>query len=142
MKDLGGIGLGRDEAIRTAVGALGDKMAEYHQQWQNAMPSQYWTMPMPNISDTAEQQLAALDPTYAQAMKTWQPRGPATPTPAGQQPSQGNTGAAPQPQGNTRAAPQPQTHIWSKSLWQQAHPGQDVNAAAAAARAQNFQVAD
>lgn len=91
--DLGGIGPGRDRALTRAVTALGEKMTEYHQQWQNAMPSKYWTLPMPGISQTADDQLARISPEYAAQRKTWaQPTAP-TATP---QQSPVNTPATPQ----------------------------------------------
>lgn len=94
-KLLGGIGPGRDQALTRAVTALGEKMTEYHQQWQNAMPSQYWSMPMPGISQTADDQLAALSPEYAAQRKTWT-RGAPTPT---------STATPNQPQVNTTNTP-------------------------------------
>ena len=60
-------------------------------------------------------------------------------TPAAPPPAPGNTQAAPQ-QAPATPTPSPQTHVWSKSTWQVSHPGQDANAAEAAARQKNYQV--
>jgi hypothetical protein len=104
-QDLGGIGPGREDAIKTTVQALGDKYEEYQQQWANAAPSAVYEAQMPGITPEAKGVLSRLDPnyqnrTYAQV----QPQGGAAP-PAAPGAGGGAPGTAAPPPRN--AAPQP-----------------------------------
>lgn len=62
---LGGT-LNRNAAILEQAKAMGIKMDEMEQKWQNAAPSKSYQAPMPGMSDKAKQARAALDPEFAQ----------------------------------------------------------------------------
>lgn len=64
---LGGV-LNRNAAIQEQAKAMGIKMDEMEQKWQNAAPSKSYQAPMPGMSDKAKQARAALDPEFAQRM--------------------------------------------------------------------------
>ena len=63
---LGGL-LNRDAAITEQAKAMGVKFDSFQQSWDNAAPSDAYRRPMPNVSTTAMQARASLDPDYAKA---------------------------------------------------------------------------
>jgi hypothetical protein len=103
----------RQAGITTQAQSMGDKLDSYEQTWRNAAPSSKYEAPMPQIDREAIEARAALDPKFKQRQVQQQ--------------------AAP-------AATSPTTHAFSQSAWQATHRGQDVNAAAQAAKAQGYEV--
>lgn len=60
----------RASAIRTQAKSMSDKFNSLEQKWKNAAPSELYEAPLPKISEDAKQARAALDPEYAQRLKT------------------------------------------------------------------------
>jgi hypothetical protein len=54
----------RDAAIEEQANAMGVKIDELQQKWENAAPSPAYQAPMPGWSQKAKRARAALDPTY------------------------------------------------------------------------------
>lgn len=83
---LGSVLPGREGAIYTTMGALADKFGQYHQQWQNALPSKAWNIEMPTVTPEAqadlkhvEDYLAQHDPKYVRRVPATQPQVNASP---------------------------------------------------------------
>ena len=58
----------RDSAIRTQAQSMGDRLDNYEQAWREGAPSRAYEEPIPQISDKAKQNRAALDPDYARRL--------------------------------------------------------------------------
>jgi hypothetical protein len=138
-KILGGIGPGREDAIWTTAGALADKFSEYQQQWQNALPSKSWSIPMPTVTPEAladlkavEDHLAQHDPKYVRRLPVTQPQVRPAPNAmgAGATPQQSpvNTGATPQlpdaAMATLRAAAGKPVAFKGKGVWAISQSGQ------------------
>jgi hypothetical protein len=111
----------RQKAIATQVKSMGVALEDLQQKWDNAAPSKAYEAPMPGISEKAKDARAALDPEYAK-----------------QRVAEVQNAPAPQPAASQQATPQ--THAWSASAWQTSHPGQNVQAATAAAKQAGYEV--
>lgn len=64
---------GREAAITTQAGSMGDKMDSFETTWNNAAPSKEYEALMPQISQKAKAARAALDPEYAASHPQFQP---------------------------------------------------------------------
>lgn len=108
------------DGVRKAITLMGGRMQALNNKWNEGMKS---PRAFQLLSPESQKILQQLNATSLIAMD---------------QEGMSRTGHPAQPP----AQADPQTHVFSKGAWQKSHPGQDVNAAVAAAVQQKYQVVD
>ena len=84
-----GATINRNAAIMEQAKAMGVRFDELESRWNDAIPSDAYRKPMPNVSPLAKQNRAVLDPEYSERLKSQQSGQPASvaqPSAAPQQP--------------------------------------------------------